>query len=113
MLISLINTAIPKSFYEQIFSKNIFLDSIIGALVGSISAGSSMISYIMGGEFLIQGVSLVAITAFLISWVTVGVLQFPAESYFLGKKFAILRNLVSFIFSIIAAIIIVLIYGNI
>jgi len=113
LLISLINSAISKSFYQKIFSKNIFLDSLIGTSLGSIFAGNSITSYIMGGEFLQQGVSLVAVTAFLVAWVTVGVLQFVVEAYYFGKKFTILRNILSFIFSILVAIITVFIYEKI
>lgn len=77
----------------------------MGSILGSISAGAPVISYIFGGEMLKQGVSLIAITAFMVSWVTVGVLTFPIESKFLGKKFALIRNIIAFIFSIIVAIV--------
>ena len=113
LLVSLISAIVPKSFYVSVFSKNFFLDSFIGSLIGSISAGNPITSYIFGGEMLSQGVGLVAVTAFLVSWVTVGLIQLPAESTILGKKFAILRNIVAFIFSIIVAIITVLILGGI
>jgi len=103
LLFSLIITIIPKSFYLSIFNNSIF-DPILGSLVGSISAGNPITSYILGGEFLEQGVGLMAVTAFLVAWVTVGVIQLPAESIILGKKFAILRNLTSFIFAMIVAI---------
>ncbi len=111
LLISLISALIPKSFYTAVFSQNIFLDSIIGALVGSISAGNPITSYIFGGEMLNQGIGLIAVTAFIVSWVTVGIIQFPAESAILGKKFALLRNLTSFVFSIIVAILTVILLG--
>lgn len=102
LLVSLI-TLIPKEFYIKLFPGTIF-DPLIGALIGGISAGTPITSYIVGGELLNQGVSLVAITAFLLSWVTVGIIQFPAEASILGKKFAIYRNLTSFILAIIVAI---------
>ncbi len=110
LLVSLISVLIPKSFYVTVFSKNIILDSFIGSLVGSISAGNPITSYIFGGEMLKQGISLIAVTAFLVAWVTVGIVQLPAEIAILGKKFAFLRNLTSFIFAIIVAIITVLIF---
>ena len=105
LLISLISAIVPKSFYTTVFTQNSFFDSFIGSLVGSISAGNPITSYIFGGEMLSQGIGLIAVTAFLVSWVTVGVIQLPAESMILGKKFAIIRNLVSFILAIIVAII--------
>ncbi|MCK4649796.1 hypothetical protein KAT36_01050 [Candidatus Pacearchaeota archaeon] len=109
LLISLISILIPKSFYTTVFTKNIFSDSIIGSLVGSISAGNPITSYIFGGELLTQGISLLAVTAFLVAWVTVGLIQLPAESTILGKKFALLRNITAFILAIVVAIITILI----
>lgn len=106
LLVSLINTLIPKSVYTTIFTKNNFLDSFIGSAIGSISAGNPAISYIISGELLSQGISLIAVTAFITSWVTVGIIQLPAEIAMLGKKFALLRNLISFILAIIIGLII-------
>ena len=109
LLVSLITSLIPQEFYVKIFTKNIWIDSFIGSLIGSISAGTPLVSYILGGEFLEKGVGLIAVTAFIVAWVTVGVVQLPAESYLLGKKFAIIRNLLSFLFSILVAILTVVI----
>jgi len=111
LLISLISVLVPKSFYVSVFTKNQFLDSLIGGVIGSISAGNPITSYIFGGEMLKQGVGLIAVTAFLVSWVTVGIIQLPAESSILGKKFAILRNISAFILSIIVALVTVFILG--
>jgi len=111
LLISIISVLVPQSFYTTIFQKNIILDSLIGSLIGSISAGNPLTSYIFGGELLNQGVSLIAVTAFVVAWVTVGFIQFPAEAAILGKKFAILRNISAFILAIVAAILTVLILG--
>ncbi len=110
LLVSLISVLIPKSFYLTIFGKNLFLDLIIGSLIGSISEGNPIISYILGGELLTQGVSLLAVTAFLVAWVTVGLIQLPVESAILGKKFALLRNITAFVLAVMVAVITVLIF---
>ena len=99
--ISLLITVIPQSFYKKIFNSNEIVNVFIGAISGSIAAGNPMTSYIIGGELLYQGVSLFVITAFILAWVTVGLIQLPAESLMLGKKFAIIRNLLSFISAIV------------
>lgn len=111
LLIGLASTLMPKSYYAALFSKNILLDSIIGSGLGSVLAGNPVTSYVLGGEFLKQGISLVAVTSFLVAWVTVGLVQLPAEALLLGRKFAILRNILSFLLSIIVAIITVFIVG--
>ena len=109
ILVSLMNVLVPKTFFSTLFQGNIFLDSFIGGILGSILAGTPVTSYVIGGELLKQGISLVAVTAFIVSWVTVGIVQLPAEIMLLGKKFAIVRNITAFILSIIVAIITVLI----
>ncbi len=111
LLIGLANTFIPKEAYSSIFSNISALDAFIGAAIGSVLAGNPITSYIMGGEFLAQGVGLFAVTSFLVAWVTVGIVQLPAESLLLGKRFAIWRNLTSFVFAIIVSVITVMIVG--
>lgn len=111
MLVNLVITLIPPSFYKKLFTKNFLIDSFIGSIIGSISAGNPITSYIIGGELVKDRISLVAITSFLVSWVTVGLIQLPAESMLLGRKFAVLRNITAFILSIIVAIITVFIYN--
>jgi hypothetical protein len=111
LLISLFITAVPKSLYSSVFTGNLFIDPILGAVFGSLATGNPLNSYIIGGELLVQGVGLVAITAFILSWVTVGLVQLPAESLMLGKRFSLTRNLVSFLTSIAAAIMVVLTLG--
>ncbi len=111
LLVSLANILIPKTFYSTVFKNNILIDPFIGSAVGSILAGSPIVSYLIGGEMLKQGISLVAVTAFLVAWVTVGIVQLPAESMTLGKRFAITRNITAFFFAVIVAIVTVLIEG--
>ncbi len=106
MTVSWLNAIIPKSAYKNIFTGNTLFDPILGAIMGSISAGTPVVSYVISGELLKNGVTLSAVTAFILAWVTVGFLQIPIESKALGKKFAILRNIGSFIIAIITAIII-------
>lgn len=106
LLISLAISLIPKSFYLKLFTGNVLLDSLIGGVFGSIAAGNPITSYVIGGELMVMGISMVAIASFILCWVSVGILQIPAEILMLGKKFTIYRNVVSFIFAIIIAIII-------
>jgi len=104
LLIAFVIEAIPKNFYEKVFTGHNILDPLLGAVFGSIATGNPLNSYIIGGELMDQGVSLVAVIAFILSWVTVGIIQLPAESLMLGRKFAILRNFFSFLTAIVAAI---------
>jgi len=51
-----------------------------------------------------EGVSLFTVTAFIAAWVTVGVIQLPIEASILGKRFALTRNVLSYIFAILVTI---------
>ena len=111
LLIGLITTLVPKAFFARVFTGNRVLDPLIGAVFGSAAAGSPLTSYVIGGELLNNGISLVAVLAFIVSWVTVGAVQLPAESMMLGKSFALLRNGISLIMAVVIAVLTVLISG--
>ena len=93
-----------KDYYSRLFTGNLVLDPLIGAIVGSISFGIPVTSYIAGGELLKNGVSLIAISAFIMSWSTVGIAMLPLEAKFLGRRFAIIRNTINFTFAIVISI---------
>ena len=109
LLVSLFSTIIPKNFILLVFKNNFILDPLIGGFFGSVFAGNPLVSYIFAGELLKQGISLIAITAFIVSWVTVGIIQIPAEAAILGKKFTLMINITAFVFAIIVATITILI----
>jgi len=96
LLTSLAVTLFPEQIAANLFGGNDALDALIGASVGSVAAGNPLASYLLGGELLKGGVSLIAVTAFIVSWVTVGIAQLPAEALMLGTRFAIFRNVICF-----------------
>jgi len=111
LLIGLLNTLVSKAVLMSIFSGNTALDTLWGACFGSILAGNPINSYVIGGEFVKHGVSLFAVTALILTWVTVGVTQLPAEMAALGKRFALLRNAICFIVSLPISILTVVIFS--
>jgi uncharacterized membrane protein YraQ (UPF0718 family) len=113
LLVSIINIIIPQSMYTTFFTGNAWLDAVKGATLGSVLTGNPVTGYILGDGFVKAGVGLVAVTAFIVSWVTVGLVQLPAESVALGKYFAIYRNISAFVMSILVAILTTLILNYI
>jgi uncharacterized membrane protein YraQ (UPF0718 family) len=101
LLIGLLNSVLKSVWLIKLFGQNIWLNSLLGASLGSLAAGNPITSYILAGELNQVEVGLATITAFILTWVTVGVIQLPAESIMLGKKFAILRNILSFVSAIL------------
>jgi uncharacterized membrane protein YraQ (UPF0718 family) len=110
LLIGLFKAFISKDMLSSIFSENALLDTLLGTGLGSILAGNPLNSYVIGGEMLEQGVSLFAMTAFITAWVTIGLVQLPAEMAALGKKFALIRNALSMVLCMVISILTVLTY---
>jgi uncharacterized membrane protein YraQ (UPF0718 family) len=103
LLTSLATTLLPPGSLERLFGAGEVRDVAVATLVGSLAAAHPLAGYVLGGELLARGVSLVAVTALLVSWVTVGVVQLPAEALLLGRRFAILRNAWCAVFAIAIA----------
>jgi len=102
LLISLLHQYF-QSHYKEWFTGNYLLDPLIGAFAGSISFGIPITSYIAGGDLLRAGVSLLAVTAFIMTWTTVGLVMIPLEASVLGKRFAVTRNVLNFFFALLVA----------
>ncbi len=104
LILGLFRTFVPKEMLLSVFTGDTFQSTVMGALIGSIFTGNAVTSYIIGGELIKEDVSLIAVTAFIVAWVTVGIVQLPAEAAILGRRFAWLRNILAFVFSILVSI---------
>jgi uncharacterized membrane protein YraQ (UPF0718 family) len=101
LLSSLILAWLPRTGLLSLFGRGAALDVLLGASLGSVAMGHPVAGYVLGGELLTGGVSLIAVTALIVAWVTVGVAHVAAEAMMLGKRFALWRNLLCY-FSAIA-----------
>jgi len=102
-LVGLFETLITPEMLHSLFSGSTVKDMIIGTFAGGVSVGQPFLSYIIGGELLQEGVSLYAVTAFILSFVTLGVVQLPLEYSLFGARFTIMRNLLSLIFAFLVS----------
>ncbi len=109
-LSAILLTFITPGQIKTLFTGNAVTDTLYGTITGAIMMGNAMISYILGGELLKMGVSLYAVTAFLLAWVSLGLVQIPMELSFFGKRFVIIRNLMAFVFTLLISILIVMTY---
>jgi len=112
-LSAILLTYITPEQVKTVFTGNPFTDTLYGTFLGGIMMGNAMISYILGGELLKMGVSLYAVTAFLLAWVTTGYVQIPMEISFFGKRFTLIRNLMALFFTLIISVLIVVTYERI
>jgi len=110
-LMGLFETLVTPEMIHSVFKGSILSDTLIGTGVGAISVGQPFLSYAIGGELLDDGVSLYAVTAFILSFVTLGLIQLPLEWSLFGTRFTVLRNMLSFIFALLISIATVFILG--
>ena len=98
-LAGLFQTLVTPEMIQSVFKGSLVQDTLIGTGIGATSVGQPFLSYVIGGELLHEGVSLYAVTAFILSFVTLGVIQLPLEWSLFGTRFTLLRNSLSFIFA--------------
>lgn len=103
LCMGLFQSYVTEEMLQTLFSGNPLADMVIGTAAGGVSIGQPVASYIIGGELLKSGVSLYAVAAFIVSWVTVGIVQLPLEQSLFGTRFTLKRNLLSLLFAILVA----------
>lgn len=103
-VVGIFKVFITPDLLASLFTEKPFYDTFIGLFAGAIAVGQAIISYILGGELLESGVSMYGVTAFILAWVTLGIVQLPLEASVLGIRFTILRNILAFVFTFLVTI---------
>lgn len=80
-----------------------FQGVIMAAVFGSVVLIPAFIAFPLAASFLRQGADVRAIAAFVTTLVMVGVITAPLEAKFFGKRFALWRNSLSFVFALVIA----------
>ncbi len=104
LLLGLFRGFVSEATLLSMFSGSVLKDSILGAALGSVLVGNPVNSYVIGDSLLSAGVKQSGVIALMMAWVTVGLIQLPAESAALGSRFAIVRNLCGFVMAILMAL---------
>ncbi len=105
-LIGLILTFIPPETIKQFMGgSNVLLSTVVFAFVGSITLIPAFVAFPLAGSLMDSGASIVPVVAFITTLTMVGVVTFPLEKKEFGVKFTITRNLLSFAFAIIIALV--------
>lgn len=86
---------------------------LMGLITGSITMMPGFIAYPLSGILLEKGVSYMVIAAFITTLMMVGVITYPVEKEYMGKKATIVRNISSFIIAAVIAIAAGLLYGEV
>lgn len=105
-LIGLILTFLPPEVIKDVLGEsNPIISTVFSALTGSITLIPAFVAFPLVGSFVDAGASIVPAVAFLTTLTMVGVVTFPLEKQEFGVKFAAARNIFSFVFAIIIALV--------
>lgn len=111
LIMGLIQSFLSRELILKIFSGNPLTDTIIGAFAGSIFAGNPVNSYVIGQSLLELGAGWAGVCALMMSWVSIGLVQMPAEAHAMGVRFALVRNGAAFVVTILASLLTVFCAG--
>ena len=104
VVISIVLSIVPNEMIvKNLGDNNSYFGVFIAATLGSITIIPGPLSYPLAGILVNQGVTYSIVAAFTSSLMLVGVLTFPVEKKYFGGRFAILRNLISFVITLIIA----------
>lgn len=104
-MIGLILTLVPPETIRTFLgSSNTEVATVAAALAGSVTLIPGFLAFPLVGSLVDAGASIVPAVAFLTTLTMVGFITFPLESQEFGKKFALMRNALGFVFAIIIAL---------
>lgn len=110
LLIMLVLIFIDKDVIIKILGTDSgFAGTLIAGILGAITLIPTIIAYPLAVELLTLGAGYTQITMFITALTTVGIITLGTEINYMGKKFAIVRNVISFISAFIISIIVSLI----
>lgn len=105
-LIGLMLTIIPpETITKSLEELNMFLSTVLSALVGSITLIPAFVAFPLVGSIVDIGASIAPAVAFLTTLTMVGIVTFPLEKQEFGLRFAVVRNVASFVFAIVISLI--------
>lgn len=106
LLIGLLLSLLPASLIEStIGAQSGILAVFVSALVGTITLIPAFVAFPLIGSLKASGAGVMTLTAFLTTLTMVGFVTMPLEIKSFGKKFAIVRNSLSFVFAILIALV--------
>ena len=102
VLLAILN---PSTISELIGERSGWFGIILSALIGAITLIPGFVAFPTAALLLENGAGYMQIGAFISALMMVGIVTLPVEIKYFGKKMAILRNSLAFLFSFLVAIV--------
>jgi len=113
ILISIVLLLSEDLIIEYLGQDNIFLGLLFSLGIGSVTMMPGFIAYPLARILLQRGVPYMVIAGFVTSLMLVGVVTYPLEKSYMGRKATILRNIMSFVIAGLIALVMGIAYGEI
>ena len=96
-LIGLFQEFVPAEMIRSwLGADNHLLSLLTGGLVGAVAIGPPVAAFPIAGSFIATGAWPPAAAAFIVPWVSVGIVTLPVEAHVFGWRFALWRNTITF-----------------
>ncbi len=96
----------PETISKIIGAESGWFGVILAGIIGSITLIPGFVAFPTAAILLENGAGYMQIAAFVSTLMMVGIVTFPVEVKYFGKKISIMRNILAFFFSFIVAIMI-------
>jgi uncharacterized membrane protein YraQ (UPF0718 family) len=96
----------PSTIGRYIGESSGIAGSIGAAIIGAITLIPGFVAFPVAGELLRNGAGVLQIATFVSTLMMVGVITFPMEAAYFGKRAALVRNMLAFVFSFAVAFVV-------
>lgn len=104
---------IPNEWIENTLSGSQLSAVLLGSLLGSIIMMPGFVAFPLAAILKDSGVGYGTLAAFTTTLMMVGILTFPVEKAYMGRKMAVLRNVIGYMIAMITALAIALVHGEV
>lgn len=103
IMLALLN---PQTISVLIGQQSGWLGMVLASIIGSITLIPGFVAFPLAASLLNSGAGFMQIAVFISTLMMVGIVTMPVEMKYFGRKAAIMRNSMAFMFSFVVAIII-------
>lgn len=93
----------PETISKLIGNESGILGVVLSSLIGSVIMMPTFVAFSTGNTLIQNGAGYAQVSALITTLTMVGVLTFPLEAKYIGKRGAFYRNFLAFLFSFVVA----------
>lgn len=91
----------PQQVEQALGASNGWMALFLGGALGAVSIGPPLAAYPLAGSMLDAGAWPPAVAAFVICWISIGIITLPFEASVFSLRYALLRNGIGFIVALL------------